>query len=302
MNWLVLNLKEISVISFVMGLEIKTWVVRLRDQVRSHPNWTIRDVRREAVQWMAQCEGQSFTQKQNDSLYFSNEAQVKVFSEPKSVNQSEYSELRALIEAQQSQLDSLVKALSPLNTGANVSVSLPTFRSKKKSRKWFEMFSLWSVGPYCTLLFSSSTSQTCTGRKGDCNSVGKLEPASVQSHTLVGVSSGSNAGMASTLVSNCPVIEVKFGGCGNFITVGYRFNGYTITESCYNKYFAHLENVPLQDCSWLDLRAGNGLELPYLGYLELDLPSPCTLLSPTWKIRTPMWGCCSWIIVQHLTP
>ncbi len=23
------------------------------------------------------------------------------------------------------------------------------------------------------------------------------------------------------------------------------------------------------------------------------LPSPCTLLSPTWKIRTPMWGCCS---------
>ncbi len=31
------------------------------------------------------------------------------------------------------------------------------------------------------------------------------------------------------------------------------------------------------------------------------LPSPSTLLSPTWKIRTPMWGCCSWIIVQHLT-
>ncbi len=32
------------------------------------------------------------------------------------------------------------------------------------------------------------------------------------------------------------------------------------------------------------------------------LPSPCTLLSPTWKIRTPMWGCCSWIIVRYLTP
>ncbi len=30
------------------------------------------------------------------------------------------------------------------------------------------------------------------------------------------------------------------------------------------------------------------------------LPSTCTLLSPTWKIRTPMWRCCSWIIVQHL--
>ncbi len=32
------------------------------------------------------------------------------------------------------------------------------------------------------------------------------------------------------------------------------------------------------------------------------LPSHCTLLSPTWKIRTPMLGCCSWIIVRHLTP
>ncbi len=32
------------------------------------------------------------------------------------------------------------------------------------------------------------------------------------------------------------------------------------------------------------------------------LSSPCTLLSPTWKIRTPMWGCCSEIIVRHLTP
>lgn len=93
----------------------------------------------------------------------------------------------------------------------------------------------------------------------------------MQSHTLVGVPSGSNAGMASTLVSNCPVIEVKFGDVivlslldtGSMVT--------TITESCYNKYFAHLENVPLRDCSWLDLRAGNGLELPYVGYLELDI-------------------------------
>ncbi len=32
------------------------------------------------------------------------------------------------------------------------------------------------------------------------------------------------------------------------------------------------------------------------------LPSPYTLLSPTWKKRTPMWGCCLWIIVRHLTP
>lgn len=137
---------------FCDGVRDQNLGVRLRDQVRSHPNWTIRDVRREAVQWMAQCEGQSFTQKQNDSLYFSNEAQVKVFSEPKNVNQSEYSELRALIEAQQSQLDSLVKALGPLNTGANVSVSLPTFRNKKKAEsdlRCFRCDQLGHIARYC---------------------------------------------------------------------------------------------------------------------------------------------------------
>ncbi len=33
--------------------------------------------------------------------------------------------------------------------------------------------------------------------------------------------------------------------------------------------------------------------------LMMLLPSPCTLLSPTWKIRTPMWECCLWTIAQH---
>ncbi len=31
------------------------------------------------------------------------------------------------------------------------------------------------------------------------------------------------------------------------------------------------------------------------------LPSPCTLLSPTWKITTPMWEWCLWTTAQHLT-
>lgn len=44
----------------------------------------------------------------------------------------------------------------------------------------------------------------------------------------------------------------------------------TITRSFFRKHFGHLTDAPLRDCAWLDLRAGNGLELPYLGYLELD--------------------------------
>ncbi len=29
------------------------------------------------------------------------------------------------------------------------------------------------------------------------------------------------------------------------------------------------------------------------------LPSTCTLLSPTWKTRTPMWECCLWTTAPH---
>ncbi len=32
------------------------------------------------------------------------------------------------------------------------------------------------------------------------------------------------------------------------------------------------------------------------------LPSPCILLSPTWKTRTHMWGCCLWTTAPHSIP
>ena len=45
----------------------------------------------------------------------------------------------------------------------------------------------------------------------------------------------------------------------------------TITESCFREHFSHLSTRELQDCRWLGLKAANGLDIPYLGYLELDV-------------------------------
>uniref|UniRef100_A0A3B1J8K5 Gypsy retrotransposon integrase-like protein 1 n=1 Tax=Astyanax mexicanus TaxID=7994 RepID=A0A3B1J8K5_ASTMX len=42
----------------------------------------------------------------------------------------------------------------------------------------------------------------------------------------------------------------------------------TITESFFAKYFSHLQTG---DCRWLGLKAANGLDIPYIGYLELDV-------------------------------
>ena len=45
----------------------------------------------------------------------------------------------------------------------------------------------------------------------------------------------------------------------------------TITESCFREHFAHLSKRELRDCKWLGLKAANGLDIPYLGYIELDV-------------------------------
>ncbi|KAL2098414.1 hypothetical protein ACEWY4_007621 [Coilia grayii] len=45
----------------------------------------------------------------------------------------------------------------------------------------------------------------------------------------------------------------------------------TISESFFNQHFQPWGNGALQQCNWLQLRAANGLALPYLGYLELDI-------------------------------
>ena len=44
----------------------------------------------------------------------------------------------------------------------------------------------------------------------------------------------------------------------------------TITESFFNKHFRPTRSKLLDTNQWLTLTAANGLEIPYIGYLELD--------------------------------
>lgn len=45
----------------------------------------------------------------------------------------------------------------------------------------------------------------------------------------------------------------------------------TVTESLFLQYFEPWGRERLQSCHWLELRAANGLTIPYIGYLELDV-------------------------------
>lgn len=98
----------------------------------------------------------------------------------------------------------------------------------------------------------------------------------MQSHTLGGGSQGSYVEAPPTtvlnqLVGSCPVVSVMMGevevkcllDTGSMVT--------TITEQCFLDHFAHLKETNIHDCHWLGLKAANGLEIPYVGYIELDL-------------------------------
>ncbi|TWW73446.1 hypothetical protein D4764_15G0008400, partial [Takifugu flavidus] len=45
----------------------------------------------------------------------------------------------------------------------------------------------------------------------------------------------------------------------------------TITESFFRAQFGFWGHDRLQSCQWLQLRAANGLAIPYVGYLELEV-------------------------------
>lgn len=45
----------------------------------------------------------------------------------------------------------------------------------------------------------------------------------------------------------------------------------TVTESFFHEHFAPWGHDRLRSCHWLQLRAANGLAIPYLGYLEVDV-------------------------------
>lgn len=72
------------------------------------------------------------------------------------------------------------------------------------------------------------------------------------------------------LIGQCPVVQVEMGGkvVACLLDTGSMVS--TITEHFFWENFQSSEES-LKPCSWLQLRAANGYEIPYSGYLELDV-------------------------------
>ena len=85
--------------------------------------------------------------------------------------------------------------------------------------------------------------------------------------------SGSNSAVENpeNLVSACPSIAVLMGGVSVPCLVGTGSMVSTVTESFFVKHFEPWGPDKLRSCNWLRLSAANGLSIPYVGYLELDV-------------------------------
>uniref|UniRef100_A0A671U0X9 Gypsy retrotransposon integrase-like protein 1 n=1 Tax=Sparus aurata TaxID=8175 RepID=A0A671U0X9_SPAAU len=73
--------------------------------------------------------------------------------------------------------------------------------------------------------------------------------------------------MALNLVAPCPRVRVSLGGVPTSLLLDTGSMVTTIFESFFTQ---HFQNAP-KSCCWLQLRAANGLEIPYVGYVELDV-------------------------------
>ena len=71
-------------------------------------------------------------------------------------------------------------------------------------------------------------------------------------------------------VGSCPVTTVKLGGVPVRCLLDSGSQVSTITESFFNQHFRPRGSDLLDTNKWLTLTAANGLEIPYIGYLELD--------------------------------
>ncbi|XP_027861630.1 uncharacterized protein LOC114137209 [Xiphophorus couchianus] len=108
-----------------------------------------------------------------------------------------------------------------------------------------------------------------------CFHGGKLVPAGLQSHSLGGDVTGSLATIgslgASKLISVCPHADVVMGGVTVTCLVDTGSMVSTVSESFFRQHMESWGSERLQSCHWLELRAANGLKIPYIGYLELDV-------------------------------
>lgn len=87
------------------------------------------------------------------------------------------------------------------------------------------------------------------------------------------------------LLSSCPKVMVNMGGVNVECLLDTGSMVTTISEKLFKQHF-QMNPESLKACHWLQLRAANGLEIPYVGYLELNIKGKFFFFG---EIYSPAW-------------
>ncbi len=99
----------------------------------------------------------------------------------------------------------------------------------------------------------------------------------------------------SRLMSGCPQLVASIGGVSVACLIDTGSMVSTITENCFLKDFKPWGQERLKLCQWLQLCAANGLAIPHIGYMELNVEL-CGKIVPECGIlvvRDPPGGMCA---------
>nr|XP_055035571.1 uncharacterized protein LOC129423357 [Misgurnus anguillicaudatus] len=247
----------------------------LKRLVREKPSSTLLEVRSEALRWVEEGNGEMAASRVQPWCNLTQGRVVEHEPKVKFHESTELKEVKEMLRQQQIQITELTQRFDSLMSQKN-EFSVTSTR-QNSSRRCLRCNKVGHIARHCRQPWPIESNPRTP--QVNVNETSVEEHDSVASPTVlsqtVNNSEVSQSPVCPTilqrLVGKCPIVTVHMGGVeisclldtGSMVT--------TVTESFFENHFQQLGVDVLKKCSWLQLKAANGLEIPYVGYFEVDV-------------------------------
>lgn len=228
----------------------------LKRLVREKSDMSMLEARAAAIQWEREGRpndsgrGRSYSVPSLCAMHYSRSSS-KVEAAPTTQPNAELVELKEMLLKQQQQINNLTQSI------ASLAVPQRPMRSNRQSPIICRRCQ--QAGHYardCTMPLPHAT---------------VTQAGAVPRQTMDGGNgSGPSASVSqsvSSLLGQCPTVTITLGG----VRVNCLLDTGSMVSTIHESYFRKHLQGQLQDCNWLQLQAANGLEIPYVGYVELTV-------------------------------